>query len=138
MSAYTDALTRCPAGLGPKHHELGRLLLGNPEGITRQQGVRRLGLDGKDPDRKLRDLVADIVAAAWLPIVNDRGDTNNREGRYRIARSDEVDAVNREAAEIQARAMSLHARGKGLRDAFQAHHHAGSLFLPEAPDLEVA
>ena len=139
MTPLQAALTRKPGELGPVHEALARLVISNPEGITRQQGIQRLNLKGSDPDRELRDLVAEIVRSGWLPIIADRGASNRVEGRYRIARVTEVDALKREALEHHSRAMKSHLRSRGLVDAFQAHHHLGALLLadvPTIPDLE--
>lgn len=131
MSALTDALARRPEGLGERHTALARLLLGRDEGVTRQQGARALGVS----DRIFRQLVEDVITSRWLPVLADRA---NGEAHYRIARAHEAQRAADEAAELQARALSLHRRAKGLTEAFRAHHSAGALFLPDVPDLEEA
>lgn len=111
--------------LTPEHAALERMLRGTPEGLTRQDLVWRLKL----PDRKVRQLIEDLVAGGHLPIVADR--TQGGEAKYRVPRADEIDLVNAEHAELQARAISLHERARGLVNAFQRHHATGSLFFHE-------
>jgi hypothetical protein len=116
----------------PDHDRLARLLKGEPRGLTRAQLTHRLRMS----DRAVRALVEDVVASGTLPIINDR--TSGGEGKYRIPRVDEVDAVNAEHAELYSRAIALHKRSRGLLNAFQTYHGGGSLFTPDAPDLEDA
>jgi hypothetical protein len=105
----------------PDEH-LERLIKGSPRGLTRAELAYRLN----QPDRAIRQLIEDAVASGRLPIVCDR--TNGGEGRYRIARVDEVDLVRREIEELEARLKSLGKRITGLRRAHQEYHGAGSLF----------
>ena len=110
---------------------LKRLLLGTTEGFTRQQLAQRLNVD----DRQARDLIAELVTLAALPVIADRA---NGEARYRIAQAHEWDAVNSECNEMLKRAISIHRRAKGLRAAYQVMHSTGDLFLKDIPaDLEV-
>lgn len=129
--AAVNALDRMPPDLTEKHTRVARLLLGRPEGVTREEATLRLMM----PDRAFRQLVEDITTSGWLPIVADRG--NGGEARYRIARADETDLVNAASREDYARAVSLHKRSRGRVQAFQAHHSAGDLFLASVPE-EVA
>ena len=108
---------------------LKRLLTGEPRGFTRQQLAQRLNVD----DRQARDLIAELVTLAALPIIADR---TNGEARYRIAQAHEWDAVNSECNEMLKRAISIHRRAKGLRAAYQVMHSTGDLFLKDIPDLE--
>ena len=117
----------------PQHlATLKRLLTGEPRGFTRQQLAARLGVD----DRQARDLIAELVTLAALPVIADRA---NGEARYRIAQAHEWDAVNSECNEMLKRAISIHRRAKGLRAAYQVMHSTGDLFLKDIPaDLEAA
>jgi hypothetical protein len=116
----------------PEHRALLRALAGHARGFTREELAARLGLS----DRRMRDLIEDVVATGAEPIICDR---TGGAGRYRIARSDEWDAVNRECAEDLARAVSMHRKAKGRRLAFQRKYTAGDLFLASVPDeLEAA
>jgi hypothetical protein len=116
----------------PDHERLARLLKGNPQGLTRAELTHRLRMS----DRAVRALIEDTVASGALPIINDR--THGGEGRYRIPRADEVDAVNAEHAELYSRAIALHKRSRGLLNGFQTHYGGGTLFTPASPDLEDA
>ena len=129
---FPEVIGRAPAGLAQEHRELARVLVGNPEGVTRQEGARRLGVS----DRAFRQLVEDAVSSGWLPIVADRGREGVSEAHYRIAKPHEADLVDQEAQQHYGRAVSLHKRARGLTQAFQATHAAGSLFLSNIPDLE--
>ena len=114
----------------PQHlATLKRLLMGSREGFTRAQLASRLGVD----DRQARDLIAELVTLAALPIIADR---TNGEARYRIAQAHEWNAVNQECDEMLKRAISIHRRAKGLRAAYQVMHSTGDLFLKTIPDLE--
>ena len=108
---------------------LKRLLMGSKEGFTRQQLAQRLNVD----DRQARDLIAELVTLAALPVIADR---QHGEARYRIAQAHEHDLVNRECEEDLKRAISLHRKAKGRRAAYQVMHSTGDLFLKEVPELE--
>jgi hypothetical protein len=129
-----EILDRKPGELGESHERLAKELLRYHEGLTRSQGAQRLGVS----DRVFRRLVVEVVAAAWIPIVADRGDPGQEEARYRIAKPDEVELLSRQVGELSARAISAHERARGLRQAFIDFHHSGSLFAPEVPKLEGA
>jgi hypothetical protein len=115
--------------LSHEHKHLILLLRGTPKGYTREELQHRLRLG----DRAIRQLVEDLVAFGHLPIVADR--TAGGEARYRIAGRDEIDLVNTEHHELQARALSLHRRAKGLLNAWQAYHQGGALFMPVTEEL---
>ena len=104
------------------HKLLIGYLRGSPRGLTRVELTHRLNLG----DRTVRALIEDLVAGGHLPIIADR--SAGGEARYRIARVDEPDIVRKECEELESRALSLHARTKGLRNAYQSYHHAGELF----------
>jgi hypothetical protein len=112
----------------PDEH-LERLIRGTPRGLTRVELAHRLRM----PDRAVRQLIEDAVASGKLPIVCDR--TNGGEGRYRLARMDEIDLVNNESDELYKRAVSLHKRHRGLLTAFQTFYQGGGLFVSEAREL---
>ena len=112
----------------PADH-LRTLLKGNPNGLTRAELAYRL----HQPDRAVRQLIEDTVAAGELPIVADR--TNGGEARYRIAGKDEIDLITNEHHELTSRALSLHRRAKGLLLAWETHHATGNLFSPPTPEL---
>ena len=112
--------------------QLVMMLKGTPEGYTRQQIAARL----KTNDRAARQAIEELVTSGELPIVCDRGESRNEEGRYRIARQDEVELVNREVAELRARALSLFRRAKGLHDAFERSHQAAALWLDDLEGIE--
>lgn len=107
-----------------------RMLKGNRDGYTRQQIADRLNLS----DRAARQAIEDVVSSGELPIVCDRGTTGREEGRYRVARADEVEIVNTEIRELRNRALSALKRAKGLHLAYQEQHQAASLFLEDVPD----
>lgn len=111
---------------------LERLLQGNSRGLTRAQLVDRLRMT----DRAVRKLIEDTVAESAWPIIADR--TGGGEARYRIARADEWDAINRANAEDAERAKSLFRKAHGRRHAFLARYPNGALFLDPVPDLEDA
>jgi hypothetical protein len=112
--------------LSPEHKHLILLLRGSPKGYTREELQHRLRLG----DRAIRQLIEDIVAGGHLPIVSD-----NATAHYRIAGRDEIELVNTEHHELQARALSLHRRAKGLLTAWQAYHQGGALFVPATEEL---
>jgi len=116
------------ATVTPDEH-LERLIKGSPRGLTRAELTYRLN----QPDRTVRQLIETAVAEGKLPIVCDRA--NGGEGRYRLAKMDEIDLVNAEHAELHKRAVSLHRRSKGLLTAFQTYYQGGSLFTADAGDL---
>ena len=107
---------------------LTQLLRGSRNGFTRAELKQRLQLS----DRATRDLIAETVTAGHLPILSPDGDD---EGRYRLARVDDIEAVNAEHHRTISRALSLHARAKGLLNAFQTYHQSGFLFTPETPEM---
>ena len=113
----------------PDEH-LERLIKGNPRGLTRAELAYRLNT----PDRAVRQLIEDAVASGRLPIICDR--TSGGEGRYRLAKMDEIDLVNAESAEHYKRAVSLHKRHRGLLTAFQNYYQGGGLFLDQAGALD--
>lgn len=104
------------------------LLRGHEDGFTRTELTYRLNL----PDRAVRKLIEEAVAESEYPILCDR--TGGGEGRYRIARADEWDAVNAANAEDTARAISLHRKARGRREAFARRYQSGGLFLHTVPD----
>jgi hypothetical protein len=116
------------AAVTPDEH-LERLIKGSPRGLTRAELAYRLN----QPDRAIRQLIEDAVASGRLPIVCDR--TSGGEGRYRLAKMDEIDLVNAEHTELHKRAVSLHRRSKGLLTAFQTYYQGGSLFMADAGEL---
>lgn len=134
MSAYTDALTSKPAGLDARHERVARVLFQYPEGTVRDQMKARAGMD----ERAFRERCEEIAAAEWLPVIVDFPDGPNTPGRYRIARAHEAALVADEADRHYRRAVALHKRSRGLREAFKKHHHSGALFVGATPDLEVA
>ncbi len=105
------------------------LLRGVPGGLTRAELATRLDL----PDRALRRLIEDAVSESDWPIVCER--FGNTEGRYRIALASEWDVVNRANAEDTARAIALHRKARGRRNAFERRYAAGALFLNDVPDV---
>ena len=113
-----------------KREQLIRMLEGNPEGFTRYTLAERLNLT----DRQARLLISELTTSATLPIICDRDDLGD--GLYRIAQAHEHDRVNRECGEDASRAITLHARAKGRRLAFERRYQAGSLFLDPVPELE--
>ena len=112
----------------PDEH-LERLIRGNPRGLTRVELSHRLHLG----DRTIRELIETAVADGRLPIVCDR--TSGGEGRYRLAKMDEIELVNAESDELYKRAVSLHKRHRGLLTAFQTFYQGGGLFVSEAREL---
>jgi hypothetical protein len=116
------------APVTPDEH-LERLIKGSPRGLTRAELAYRLNT----PDRAVRQLIEDAVASGKLPIVCDR--TSGGEGRYRLAKMDEIDLINAEHTELHKRAVSLHRRSKGLLTAFQTYYQGGSLFMADAGEL---
>ncbi|HEY7821500.1 MAG TPA: hypothetical protein VIG24_01640 [Acidimicrobiia bacterium] len=108
------------------------MLRGAPQGYTRKEIAARLGVG----DRMARQLIEDVVASGELPIICDRGESRNEEGRYRIARQDEIGLVNLELAELRARALSAFRRAKGLRMAFAESYQASALWLDEVEGIE--
>jgi hypothetical protein len=112
----------------PDHERLARLIRGEHRGFTRAELTHRLRMH----DRQVRALIEDLVAGGHYPIVADR--TAGGEARYRIARRDEIDLVNAEAAELRSRAVSLIKRAKGLENSFMTHHEMGALFFSTVED----
>jgi len=112
----------------PDEH-LERLIRGTPRGLTRVELAHRL----HQPDRAVRQLIEDAVASGRLPIVCDR--SAGGEGRYRLAKMDEIELVNAESDELYKRAVSLHKRHRGLLTAFQTFYQGGGLFVSEAREL---
>ena len=110
----------------PEDH-LTVLLKGHRNGLTRQELAHRLRM----PDRAVRDLIADAITVLGMPIVADR--SAGGEARYRIARSDEIDVINAEAAELHARAASCRRRAEHLKRAWLTFHDSGSLFMQPEP-----
>jgi hypothetical protein len=110
----------------PDDH-LAVLLKGNKSGLTRAELAYRLRV----PDRQVRDLIADAITSAGLPIVADR--SAGGEARYRLARSDEIDVINAEAAELHARAASCRRRAENLKSAWLTYHNSGGLFMAAEP-----
>ena len=127
---FREAMTRQPKDLDHRHTAVAQLLMGWPQGVTRSEATRRLGMH----DRAFRQAVEDITASGWLPIVPDR--SNGGEAKYRIAGPTEVELVSNASQEDHSRAVSLHKRSKGRLEAFRAHHTAGSLFVPDVAELE--
>lgn len=126
-----EALDRKPADLDQRHETVARVLIGRPEGITRDQATYLTGLS----DRAFRQCVEDILTSGWLPVIPDRSDGG--EAHYRIAPIDDVDLVNAASLEDYRRAVSLHKRARGRVQAFQRMFQAGSLFVDDVPDLGV-
>jgi hypothetical protein len=110
----------------PEEH-LDRLMRGERRGLTRAELAYRLRI----PDRQVRDLIADAITQAGLPIVADR--SAGGEARYRLARSDEIDVINAEAAELHARAASCRRRAENLKSAWLTFHNSGGLFMQQEP-----
>lgn len=123
-----EVIDRKPPDLDDRYVQIARLLIGNPEGITREWAERLSGMT----DRAFRQAMENVVASGWLPVVADR--TAGGKARYRIAGPDETELVNSASREDHARALSLHKRSRGRVQAFQAHHGAGSLFLADVPE----
>ena len=107
------------------------LLKGYEEGFTRTELAYRLSM----PDRAVRKLIEETVAESSWPIVCIRA---GGEGRYRIAKSHEHDLVNEANREDTARALSLHRKAKGRREAFARRYQAGSLFLDAVEEMDAA
>ena len=126
-----SALDTMPKGLGPRHRSVAMLLLGRPEGVTRQQGARHLDMED---DRLFREVCSEIASSGWLPVIAPRDGRGPR--MYRIAGPNEVELVSNASQEDHSRAVSLHKRSKGRLEAFRAHHTAGSLFVPDVAELE--
>lgn len=123
-----NALDQMPDGLDDQHRTVARILLGRPEGVTRQQAEAFSGL----PDRTFRKLCREIAASEWLPTISERKRDGTR--TYRIAQADESHLVNENNAEDMSRAAKLHQCARGRSKAFQAFHSAGSLFLADVPE----
>jgi len=107
-------------------------LKNNDRGFTRDQLARLLHQD----DRRVRRMIEAVVTNGELPIICDRD--GGGEGRYRIARADEVDRVRREHDELVNRARATLAHAKGLVRAHEGYHSGGILFAPATPSWEAA
>ena len=131
MTAFREAMTRQPKDLDHRHTAVAQLLSGRPEGVTRRQAADRLPMS----DRAFRQVIEDITASGWLPIVADRSDGG--EAKYRVLAASEVELAEAASREDNSRAISLHKRARGRISAFRALHSAGNLFLTDIEPLEV-